>query len=190
MRLTPVVAGGFGTSVKPFGHQAGRYYLGPVHQDGTSAHNLAKNEMTAHPFYVPYKHTYDRIAVYVTVMEPAAIARLGVYEHDESTLLPGVLALDAGTVSIATTGTKEIAMSLQLTPGWYWLAVSTSTNGTGQLQGSGTLKGPGLLGYNNANPVAQYYFVSRSLVYGVLPDPFGGTPVYKDLAPPRVWLRG
>jgi hypothetical protein len=145
--------------------------------------------LLAQPFFVPCEHTYDRIAVYVTVAEAGRVVRLGVYDHAADSVLPKELLLDAGTASIGSTGKKEITISLTLTPGWYWLAITSDTAGTGRLQGSGTLEGLGLLGYDDANTVSHYYFVSRSFNYAALPSLFGGGIAYRDAAPPRIWLR-
>ena len=76
------------------------------------------------PIYVHRTTTYDRISIYVDTLDAGKLMRLGIYEATSGVtgLLPGALVLDAGTVSIGTTGIKEINISQELTEGFYYLA--------------------------------------------------------------------
>jgi hypothetical protein len=72
------------------------------------------------PIIIPRTATADRINVEITSTSASSI-RLGIYE--ESGGIPGALLLDAGTISAATTGNKEITISQELTPGIYFLCL-------------------------------------------------------------------
>lgn len=72
--------------------------------------------------YVPATLSFDRICVNVSVAASGNIARLGVYDTD-SNGLPSSLVFDAGSISCATTGLKEIVISQTLTAGWYYAAL-------------------------------------------------------------------
>lgn len=68
--------------------------------------------------------TFTRIGIQVDGAVAASVIRLGVYD-----LITGALVLDAGTVSSATVGMKEIVISKNLTPGWYYIACICSDAG-------------------------------------------------------------
>jgi hypothetical protein len=53
---------------------------------------------------------------------------MGIYNADAN-YQPTTLLLDAGTVSAATTGLKEITISQSLSPGVYWIGVAGQTAG-------------------------------------------------------------
>jgi hypothetical protein len=75
----------------------------------------------------PETHTFTAIGINVTSAGAGGtIARLGIYDADETAdgFLPGALIVDAGTVSIASTGVKSIAISETLERGKpYFLAL-------------------------------------------------------------------
>jgi hypothetical protein len=90
----------------------------------TSGGNPVADTMLFLPILVQEVRTFDRIALWVTTLAAGEVARLGVYEADLDAdgLSPGALILDAGTVSLASTGAKEITIDLALGPGYYFLA--------------------------------------------------------------------
>ena len=65
--------------------------------------------------------TLDRIAMEVTTGGAGSTHRLGIYA-DDGTGRPGVLIVDAGTVSTTATGVKEATISQVLAAGLHWLA--------------------------------------------------------------------
>ena len=71
------------------------------------------------PIYVPSLYTYTGILCHVASAVAGVTARMGVYGWSGGG--PGALLLDAGTVSLATTGAKETTISLALDAGWYFL---------------------------------------------------------------------
>lgn len=134
------------------------------------------NTLSFSPFWVPVRRAFDRIGVNVTTAATAAsggVVRLGLYAH--GTGGPGVLIVDAGTVSSESTGAKEATISQTLDPGLYWLAAvaqvaacSWETNGTSQ-----TLFVP--LG-STASAAATRCL--QTGVSGALPNP--ATPIYNS----------
>jgi hypothetical protein len=75
----------------------------------------------------PETHTFTAIGINVTSAGAGGtVARLGIYDADETAdgFLPGALIVDAGTVSIDSTGVKSIAISETLERGKpYFLAL-------------------------------------------------------------------
>mgnify|MGYP000403913187 CR=1 FL=1 len=89
------------------------------------------------PFLATAGTTYNRIGIDVTSANGGATARLGIYKADSSSGGPGTLVVDAGTVSVGTTGIKEITISETLDDVKYFLCVISDG-------------GPILRGFNNA----------------------------------------
>lgn len=87
------------------------------------------------PIWLSSAKTYDRIGcVGGSTFSGTATVRLGIYAHDDSTVAPSTLVLDAGTVSVTSASSQfNITISQSLGVGWYWLAfnmqsaASTST---------------------------------------------------------------
>ena len=74
--------------------------------------------------YIPIlnSETTTYLGIYIRpVGAPVAgLCRLGIYAFADG--LPGALILDAGTVSTSPSGVKEIVLSQQLAPGYYFMA--------------------------------------------------------------------
>jgi len=188
MRLRPLRAITVPSPV--LGHRAGRWYVGPLHVADASSYIVAGDTLLAQPFYVPARRTYDRIAVNATAAESGKSVRLGIYRHDYANVVPGALALDAGAVSVAVEGKREIVISQALSAGWWWLALLSDATGAARLAASGTVGGNAMLGYDDADTTAFHRYVTRSQAYGALPDPFGAVSSYVvSVVTPRVWLR-
>ncbi len=95
---------------------------GPVGTSGGSA--IGAGRMMFVPWWTPRRIRLDRIGVRVqTAATAGSLARLGIYNAADTTLLPSSLVLDAGTVAIDSTGTKEITIDQYLDPGYYWATV-------------------------------------------------------------------
>jgi hypothetical protein len=141
--------------------------------------------MYAMLFYVNESHAYDRIAVHVTTRAAPSNIQLGIYE--DSAGVPGNLILDAGNVSGASTGGKEININQTLARGWYWLAaVSDSTPTLRTYQGSSMF---GWLGATSGTDTAYYGGMSVAQAYGALPTPFTAGAVLTATGVPRIMLR-
>lgn len=90
---------------------------------GIASLDVPVGELFFIPIYVARTIIYDRIGIQVNIAVAASLARLGIYDPNAAGTAPGALVLDAGTVSTATTGIKEITISQSLTPGFYFLAI-------------------------------------------------------------------
>lgn len=187
MRLKPLLPVPLPSPV--LGQKSGRWYLGSVHVMDTSSYIMVQDTLVGQPFYVPSRHTYDRIALNVTGVESGKSVRLGIYKHDGQNVVPGALLLDAGVVSMNTEGSQELTISQTLSPGWHWLACLSDAIGTGRLVASGLVGGDPMLGYDDVDNTSFHRFVTRSFTYGTLPDPFGTVDSYALGSIPRVWLR-
>lgn len=83
------------------------------------------------PIYVSEITTYIRIATYVEI-GAVGTADLRIFAWSDG--VPGALILSAGTVDTETAGEKEIIISQELSPGYYFLAIRCT--------GAPTLYGP------------------------------------------------
>lgn len=84
------------------------------------AANFLQNAVAYGMIVPPETTTYTAIGLQVTTAGGGGtVARLGLYEADQTATgyRPGALIVDAGTVSIASTGTKSIAISETLQRG-------------------------------------------------------------------------
>ena len=90
---------------------------------------MVADAITFIPIVVQEARTFDRIGVQVNTLAAGEVARLGIYNSLEAAdgLKPSTLLLDAGTVSVATTGAKEVTISQALPIGWYFLAIVTES---------------------------------------------------------------
>jgi len=73
------------------------------------------------PIFISETTTYIRIGINVQTADSGKLARLGLYNFTAG--LPGTLILDAGTVSVGTTGLKEIVISQAITRKYAFLAI-------------------------------------------------------------------
>ena len=146
---------------------------------------LTANRLYAVPFLVCGTHTYVRIGINVTTLL-AGSARLGIYANQDGQVYPGSLILDAGEVSLGTTGLKEIVINQQLAPGLYWLALIASSAATIR---AGVIAGVmPILGLDAAFGTApgNSWYVSGT--YGVLPNPFTGGGTVNVASLPAIGL--
>jgi hypothetical protein len=79
---------------------------------------------------IPISTTYDRIGFRAGAsFSGTASMRLGIYNDNNGK--PGTVNLDAGTVSVTTSGTNyEITINKTLSAGIYWLAANLVTAAT------------------------------------------------------------
>ena len=104
--------------------RSGYYSLGMFAGAATTSGQVGQGTLLVRPFIVPIRRSFDRIGINVLTASASGAARLGIYGPGDGR--PGTLVVDAGTVSTATTGAKEITISQSLDPGIYWLAVNAS----------------------------------------------------------------
>jgi len=106
-------------------YQSGQYYTLPV--ISTTTGNANSGFLVCFPLYFP-TITIDRIGCIVTVAAGAgSLERLGIYNSSLTECYPGTLLFDAGTVSVASTGNREITILQTLSEGIYWLAYLADT---------------------------------------------------------------
>lgn len=149
----------------------------------------AANTMRALPFVAPRgARLLTDLAIEVTTLQ-AGNARLGVYENKaDNDIYPGTLLLDAGTVSVGTTGLKQIgSLILPVTPGrLYWIAYVSDVAPT--LRALSASQVFPILGWvSTIGAVAGVPGYTVAFTYGTLPTPFTGggaamTSVYPALA--------
>jgi parallel beta-helix repeat protein len=128
-------------------------------------------------YWVPKTTPISRIAVYVGLAGSAgSVVRIGAYADDNG--IPGALIFDAGTVSSATTGDKEITTSQTLPAGRFWLAAVVQ----GGADTLARLAGVNATNAWNTNAIlmnqgdgygldAVYFTKYKGSVSGALPDP-------------------
>jgi len=102
------------------------------------------------PIFISETTTYIRIAINVSTAASGKLARLGIYNFAAG--LPGTLILDAGTVSVGTTGSKQIVISQAITRKYAFLAIVSDGS-------------PGLTGWQ---PTA----IHQTPLSGLTDDPF------------------
>ena len=168
-----------------------RYFCSEItNPTGSGAASATADKLYAVPFIVSETTTFTRIGINVTAAASAGkLARLGIYSS-LTTFLPGTRVLDAGTVSIASTGLKEITISQQLTPGLYWLALLVNEAVT--VSGAGAPVAYFMILCVSTPGAASTDFVPyRDFSYAALPDPFGTLTGYTNLAScgPQIWMR-
>jgi hypothetical protein len=106
-------------------YKSGQYYTLPI--VSTQTGNANSGFLVVFPLYFP-NITIDRIGCLVTVAAGAgSLGRLGIYYSSLTDCYPGALLLDAGTVSVASTGNREITISQTIAEGIYWLAYLADT---------------------------------------------------------------
>lgn len=154
---------------------------------GTAA--LATNRIMAVPFYCNEDATATKIGFNVTTGTGSAsdLYRLGIFENSGG--LPSDLVVDAGEISVETTGEKEITISQALSARtWYWLALQTNAasatvtaySTSGQLGGFGITSGSGNGG-----------ILRITRTYDVMPATFPALTAvnFESAGAPRLWLR-
>ena len=113
----------------------GRYEIPGWDFNGQASVNFNVGELVYMLIYVPITTTYDRIGIQVNTAVAASNLRLGVYHPNAVGDGPGALLIDFGTVATATNGVKEITISQELTPGFYFLSLVRDAEAAVRLRG-------------------------------------------------------
>ena len=159
--------------------------------DATTVVGIFDGDIVAIPFYLPaMPNLVDEIVIKVTTAEVGKNARMGVYADDGS-LYPGRRLLDAGEVSIGTTGLKKLSVDESLPRGLVWLALHA--NPTSQVTVVFTAykasvdKGAWVILGQDPSLLIPYVGWRVSSTYGPLPAvyPAGAT---RQQTSPVVWL--
>lgn len=102
---------------------AGRYYSPPTGATSTGSNFAGEFFTWVSPMWIPHTVTLDRIAAEITTANPAAGAKLCLYDNDPATDLPKNLVSDYGAIDATTTGVKEITISETLSRGLHWFGI-------------------------------------------------------------------
>lgn len=182
-----ITAVGFAPSGAVFhpGFRSGQYYGAMGITSFTATSVLTTGKLYAIPFFVGSTTTFTKMGIFITGGVASSHVELGVYTNTNG--LPDALLLDAGQVSSATSSTFATitGLSLQLTPGWYWLAMSPSANSIG-IRGFGSTSQVLLWATGTADMSSDLGAnISASWTYstGNLPNPFGSTTQANAVAP-------
>lgn len=184
--------GGSSETVLMTGYKSANYVSGLGFARANTVSGVAQTADTlyARPLILPVSGTFDRISVYVHTASSGHSIRLGIYEMSSGGI-PSTLVLDAGTVSVATTGLKEITISQALTANkGYFLA--WVTDGTPSLANQ-LADSTSYFNYFGSSDMTANASTSYTIshTFGALPDPYG-TPTGMTGAgtnPPAVVLR-
>lgn len=164
---------------------AGHYYASDTTAaSGAVAQALDTGFPQASPFFLDQTRTFDRIAIWVTTAVAASVVRLAIYESDAN-FLPTNLILDAGTVSSATTGGKEITISQSLPgPGMYWLWADASLAGV-QVAHGNTASRPPVVGRGSITDPSGFPALATTRAYAAAPSTFPavGSYLYAAILP-------
>ena len=161
----------------------GQYFQSTFSEQFSAADaTLTADRLYCMPFVVARAMTFDRIAIKVNTLAAGAGARLGIYNSGVDAK-PSTRLLDAGVVSVATTGIKAASINQQLAGGLYWLAcVSDGAPLVNRFYSEFSPYGL----YSDMSGTATAIYVAHT--YGALPNPFG-TPTITTSPIPLVLLR-
>ncbi|MBD2168074.1 hypothetical protein H6G04_27185 [Calothrix membranacea FACHB-236] len=148
------------------GYESGLYY-GPFFVGTTSSYTLLANTIYYQFTYIPRDVTISGLAINVTTASSGASMRLGIYSVANGNA--SSLIVDAGTVSIGTTGQKDAAFSRFLAAGWYAFTSTASAAGgvvTGAAPSAANFPFVGLSGVQTYGGIGK----SGAFTYGSLPS--------------------
>lgn len=170
------------------GYRTGNYYFGGCFEQANNIMTCSANSLFAFPFYVGAQATFTRIGIECTTAESSKNARLGIYNVANG--VPTSLVLDAGVVSLASTGVKEITISQALAPGIYALAVITDATPSAVLRSFSASSLPALSHLiGNTSQTSQVETWSESRTYGALPSTFTKNGDVSAGQTYAIWLR-
>jgi hypothetical protein len=140
-------------------------------------------------FVVGQSTTFTKIGILVTTLQAGKVARLGIYNWSggKST----TLVLDAGTVSLGTSGTSEITISQTLSAGVYSLAIIADSS-TAEVRGAQTSVQVAsfMYGLNDVNSGTNTIMQYEAGTGSTLPSTASASPINLITNnPPLVWLR-
>lgn len=167
------------------GYFTNMYYTGFGYFSSTDS-SFTADIITATPFIVPVTTTFTKIGINIT--SAGTNARLGIYNFSNG--LPTTLVLDAGSISVASLGEKEIVISQSLTAGIYALAVNFSATTSAQTaDADGTGVTNYFLGFLNGLTGTGQMSARMSSAFGAMPASFTLSSYGTSSQTPIVWLR-
>jgi hypothetical protein len=131
---------------------------------GTANSAVAANTLYMMPVMVPFDFTATALSIRVTALA-AGTVRMGIYADNNG--VPGMLVLDAGTISTSAATLREIAISQPLLSGAYWLAAVFDAAPTVNCQASSVGCEMGALATSAASGGVTGYL--RAFAYAALP---------------------
>lgn len=160
------------------------YFYGPFAAVSSGNGVVTADQLYTHPFMVAVTTTFTRIGINVTT-GAAGNARLGIYNFENG--VATTLVLDAGTVSTATTGDKEVIISQELPPGIYCVAVIFDATPTVGESAVDYLTQSYLIGGGASTSGITGHYETRS--YGALPATFSETDGLSNAVSLFIWMR-
>lgn len=179
-------AAGGGGSVYTNGYFTNNYYFGSFGYYNFTGFAVSANILYCTPFMVRSSATFTRIGVNVITTGVGTAGRLGIYNIVNG--YPTTLVLDASTVSLGTTGIKEITISQTLSAGIYamvFIADGAATMLSAKVGTAGTdsastmdMWGVTSANYTGGGTISGYV---HALTYGALPGTFpSSSPAQSD----------
>lgn len=98
------------------------YFYGPIGAiDAFTSMTVLANRIYFCLTHIPERTVIDRLGLEIVSTDNSNF-RIGIYKNNDREGRPEDLLVDAGELSAAFSGRKEINLNLTLYPGWYWLA--------------------------------------------------------------------
>lgn len=167
------------------GYVQARYYAGEALSPSASGTlTLTANTMYATPFAIRQQQVWTKIGVNVTTAQATASAYLGIYRMENG--IPTSLVGTPGTVSLATTGLKELTISEMLQQGMYAVFILPSISAV--VITAGTLSNDAIATVGTTTFGGAETLITGSYTYGTPPATFP-TVVYATGSSPLITLR-
>lgn len=110
------------------GYVAGQSYGPPA--AGATTRVMAVGSLNVVPFMVRQTQAFDRITAEVTAAAGATgVIRLGIWNHNPATGLPGTLILDAGTIDGTSVSVQSKTIAQTLPQGAVWIGAAAQVAG-------------------------------------------------------------
>ncbi|WP_349864127.1 hypothetical protein [Leifsonia sp. WHRI 6310E] len=166
---------------------SGRYYGADSHT--LTLATIADGTCMAIPIWTSSAATFNRIAVEVTTAVAAANLRMGIYLNDPARDAPGALLAEAGTISAATVGVKELTISQSLEAGLHWLAVVAQGGAPNMRVLAGSLAPVTATAFWATTAAADPNCYTMTGVTGGLPGTWSTAALQVSPSGPKVMLR-
>jgi len=170
--------------------KVGQYFTTGIGATAKTTLLITANRLYAIPFFCTKTINIDRIAIHVSTAASGYNARLGIYVDDGTTNpATATLIIDAGEVTVGSTGKQELTISVTLKGGrLYWLALVSGGAPTLGAVAVGSMI-PSIFGLTDITTTAWLTFAYKSFTYGALPNPFGTTITLASGSCPAVFVR-
>jgi len=161
----------------------GRYYGGEtLNVSSTSALALSADVMYCAPIVIRKTDIFGEFSFYVSTLG-AGSARIGIYKCTGG--VPTDLVYDLGTISVASTGLKSIAVPAELPAGVYYFVILSSVAVSVYASGA-NIQMMSFVGVTNVG--SSEVLITRAFAYAALPATFG-SPTYTSSLVPNIVFR-